>query len=333
MRRALALVLVIVAVGCKAKGTTEAEASGDVAWLQESGTPESVAALGRMADKDARAIAALQARPSDVNTYIAAWGAVTRNAPWGVPFLRSALSDPTRADMVATSLPRRDPRLVPLVPDLEQATIRLAASQRAGFVAGVLASIGPQAHAAVERRLVDAKTRGAMCNGIGLPEASGDAKSTLLAVPPEGRDDPSCVDDVVTMATTEDAVLGWVASGAEPGLLTALAKSSLPCPRVAMVWAKGLAERPPESHAALTVPLRTSIGRCSSALDPVLADLLEKAPGSRAVILQSIEPNGGEMADLKKTCGALGKPFMRAENARTRERANDALSQGCRFAK
>ena len=331
MRKGLALVLLVVA--CKAKTVGDAEAAGDVAYLQENGSPEAVAALGRLADKDARALPALQARPTDVNTYIAAWGAVTRNAAWGIPFLRAALADPTRADMVATALPRRDPRLVPLVPDLENAIVRLAASSRASFVAGVLASIGPSAHQAVERRLVDAKTRGAMCNGIGLPEASGDAKSTLLAVPPEGRDDPACVQDVVSMATTEDAVLGWVATAAEPGLLTALAKSNLPCPRLATVWSKGLAERPPETHAALTVPLQTSIRRCASVLDPVLADLLEKAPGSRAVIVQAIEPNGGELADLKRTCGAFGRPFMRAENARTRERAGDALSQGCRFAK
>jgi hypothetical protein len=333
-RTLLAIALLVVgAASCKAKGVAEAEASADVTWLAQSGTPEAVAALGRLADTDARAIAALQSRSSDLNTYIAAWTAVTRNAAWGVPFLRVALADPVRADMAATALPRRDPRLAALVPDLEAALVRLASSQRASLVAGVLASVGPQAHATVERRLIDPKTRGAMCNGIGLPEASGDAKSTLLAVPPEGRDDAACVDDVVTMAKTEDAVLGWLAAGAEPGLLGALAKSSLPCPRVAIVWQKALTERPPETHAALAVPLSASIQRCTAALDPVLADLLEKAPGSRAVITQAVQPGAGNLADMKLTCTAFGRPFMRAESARVRERAADALAQGCRFAK
>lgn len=331
MRTALALLVAgLLAVACKPSGITEAEASGDVDWLATAGTPESVAALGRLADTNPRALEALQSKGSDVNSYIAAWTAVTRNAGWGAPFLRAALGDPSRAEMASTALPRRDPRVAPLVPDLEGAVVRLAASQRAGIIAGVLASVGPQARAAVERRLLDPKTRGAMCDGIGLPDASGDAKSTLLAVPPEARDAASCVTDVVAMATTEDAVLGWVATGAEPGLLTALARSSLPCPRLAAVWSKALVARPSEVHAALAVPLQSSIRRCAKELDPALAELLEKAPGARAVVARAVEPNGGELADMKKTCEAFGRPFMRAESARVRERAADARAQGCR---
>ncbi|MDB4936761.1 MAG: hypothetical protein JWP87_3733, partial [Labilithrix sp.] len=206
---------------CKPKTVGEAEAKHDVAWLADDASPQAMAALGRLADADPRAVAELEKRSSiDVNAYIAAWEAVTRGAPWGTTFLRTALADPTRADTAATALPRRDPRLIPFVPDLEGAVVRLSAGRRGSVVAGVLASIGPTAHAQVERRLIDPKTRGAMCDGVGLPEASGDAKSLVLAVPPAARDHASCVDIVLTMATTEDVVLDWLAVSAEPGLIT-----------------------------------------------------------------------------------------------------------------
>lgn len=326
-------VVLAAATGCKPMSVQDAEAKGDIQWLGEKGTPEAVAALGRLADKDARALSALSAGHQDVNAHIAAWGSVTRSSAWGAPFLRVALGDPARADIAASALPRRDPRLVPFVADLEGAVVSLAAGHRGSVVAGVLASIGPAAHAAVERRLVDPKTRGAMCDGISLPEASGDAKSTLLAVTSEARDHASCVANVLAMASTDDAVLGWLATVAEPGLLSATAKSDLSCPRVVMVWSKALTERPPETHGALAVPLQHSLRRCSQALDPVLASLLAKAPTSRSCIVNAIDPFGGELAQLKSTCAAMAKGYMNAESARVRERASDAVSHGCRFAR
>lgn len=332
---ALALAVVAFAfAACKPGSVAEAESKRDVAWLAENGSPEAVAALGRLADTDGRALGAIEARAAhDVNTYIAAWAAVTRNAAWGGSFLRAGLSDPTRAEMAASALPRRDPRLIPFANDLEAAVVRLAAGRRSAVVAGVLASIGPQAHAAVQRRLVDPKTRGAMCDGIALPEASGDARSLVLAVPPDARNHDSCVALVLDMAGTEDAVLGWLASTAEPGLLTATAKSSLACPRLATVWQKGLATRPPEAHAALAVPLQLSIRRCTSALDPVLAGLLAKAPRARTCIMQAIDPFGGELAEMKQTCVALRAGTTNGEGALVRERTRDALSHGCKFAR
>lgn len=318
---------------CKPRTIGEAEARRDVAWLADDASPQAVAALGRLADKDAAALAVLEKRSaSDVSTYIAAWEAVTRSAPWGTTFLRSALADPTRADVAATALPRRDPRLIPFVPDLEGAVVRLSAGHRGSVVAGVLASIGPTAHAHVERRLIDPKTRGAMCDGIGLPEASGDAKSLVLAVPPDGRDHSSCVDMVLRMAATEDVVLDWLAIGAEPGLLNASAKSTLPCPRLSVIWAKGLVERAPETHSALAVPLQRSLARCAAALDPVVADLLGKAPRARGCILQAIDPYSSSLADLRQTCRALRSGWVNGESPRIRERAQDALAHGCSFA-
>ena len=317
---------------CKTKTVQDAEATRDVAWLETNGSPEAVAALGRVADNDTKAVKALESRGAyDVNVYIAAWGAVTRKSAWGATFLRAGLTDPGRTEMAASAMPRRDPLLVPFIADLEGSVVRLAAGHRGSVIAGILASVGPSAHAAVERRLLDGKTRTAMCDGIGLPEASGDAKSLLLAVPPEARDQPSCVSDVMDMAGKEDAVVGWLATGAEAGLMGAVAKGDLACPRVAKMWAQALTERPAETHAALSVPLKESIRRCTSALDPVLADLIEKAPASRTCIMQAIDPYGGELAEMKTTCRALKQPYMASEAPRIRQRVSDALARGCRF--
>lgn len=320
-------------LACKPANVQQAEQKKDVDWLAGDGSAEAMAALGRLADTEPKALAALDARAgTDVNASIAAWTAVTRNQPWGTTFLRSALADPTRAEIAASAFPRRDPRLVPFAADLEGAVVRLAAGHRGSVLAGVLASIGPSAHANVERRLIDPKTRGAMCNGIGLPEASGDAKSLLLAVPADARDNPACVDDIVEMANKEDVVLGWLATGAEPGLLGAVAKSTLPCPRLATIWGKALAERPADAQPALAVPLQNSTHRCAATLDPVLADLLEHAPASRAPIALGLDPYAGDLSDMKKTCDQLHRNYMNAENARVREKVADALSHGCRFA-
>ena len=51
--------------------------------------------------------------------------------------------------------------------------------------------------------------------------------------------------------------------------------------------------------------LQLSLRRCGVALDPIIADLLEKAPRARGCIMQAIEPYGGELTDLKLTCRAL----------------------------
>jgi hypothetical protein len=316
---------------CGPKNVVEAENERNVRWLSENPTGESIAALGRLADNDPRALGALEGRKQDLNVYVAAWAAVTRNASWGTTFLESALSDPARAELAASAMPRKDARLVPFIAELEGAVSRLAAGKRGSVLAGLLASVGPQAHAAVERRVLDAKTRGAMCDGIGLPEASGDAKSLLLAVPPEGRDHPSCVSTVLELASSEDVVINWMGTGAEPGLLGAMAKGTLACPRVAFVWKRALSDRAPDS--ALTVPLQRSISRCTTALDAVLGEQLTKTPRARTTIVNAIDPYGNELASLKDTCVALKSGAANAEPPIIRERANDAVTHGCRFAR
>ncbi len=320
--------------GCEPRNATEAEGRKDVAWLSSNPAGESVAALGRLADADPRALAALEQRADrDVNVYIAAWSAVTRQAAWGTKLLKDSLANPARAEMAASALPRKDLRLVPFIADLEGAVSRLAAGKRGSVIAGILASIGPAAHAAVEHRLVDAKTRGAMCDGIALPDASADARSVLLAVPEDARNHPSCVATVVSLATAEDVVVDWLATTAEPGLLGVAATSTLPCPRLSAVWNKALSTRPPETHPALTVPLQRSLSRCGPQLDAVIAELITSAPHSRAAIVQAIDPYGSELASMKQTCAALRAGYARGDSALLRGRAVDAIERGCAFAR
>jgi hypothetical protein len=324
--------VVVLVTACGPRNASEAERKKDVKWLADNPSAESVAALGRLADTEEKARTALDVRAAkgDVNAFIAAWGAVTRNAAWGTTFLKTSLGDPTRAESCATALPRKDLRLVPFVADLENAVIRLSAGRRgSSVIASVIASLGEPAKEAVKRRLVDEKTRGAMCDGIASPESSGDAKSVLLAVPNEARNNPSCVTAVIDMAATENVVVDWLAVGAEPGLLSVAAKSALPCPRLAAIWKKALAERPIEAQAALVVPLQKSIARCTSAIDPVLGEQLQKSPRARPTIVQALDNIGNDLAAMKETCAALKSGVAKNENAITRERAEDEITRGC----
>jgi hypothetical protein len=207
--------------------------------------------------------------------------------------------------------------------------VRLSSSLQGAVIASVLASIGPGAHAAVERRLIDPHTRGAMCQGLSSPDASGDAKSTLLAVPSDARDNPSCVATVTTLAKTDEVVLGWLAIGAEPGLLSVAAKGDLACPRLTTVWQRALSERPRETYGALAVPLSFALKRCAHELDTVLSTLLYSAPAARACIVQAIDPIGAETTELKETCKTLPVATRGGDN-RTRERAQDTIDNACR---
>lgn len=327
--------LIVALAACGPKTTQEAEAKRDVAWLAANPTGDSIAALGRLADTDERALTALEARADkDENVYIAAWTALTRGASWGSKVIKSGLQDPNRAEMAARALPRKDTRTTPFVADLENALVRLAAGRRGALIAGILASLGTAAHTSVERRLIDPKTRGLMCDGIGLPEASGDAKSTLLAVPIEARDNASCVRVVIDMAVTEDVVVNWIGAGAEPGLVGAAAtNAALPCPRLALIWKKALAERPAEQHPALAVPLQRSVNRCAATLDPVIAEALTKAPRARPTIVSAIDPYGADLQLMRETCNALRSGVANGESPPIRERANDAVNRSCRFAR
>lgn len=331
---ATAATLLLMASACGPSTVAEAEQRGNVDFLEKAGTSDAVAALGRLGDTNKSAQAALERRSSfDVNAMLAAWHAHGRGAAWGTQLLKGALVDPSRAELAAQAMTRRDPGLAVFIPELEQGVMRLSGGTRGGAVASVLASVGPPAHAAVERRLLDAKTRGAMCDGMSTPDASNDAKSTLLAVPIQGRDHSSCVNVVMSLAATDDAVLGWLGVNAEPGLLNAAGKGTLPCPRMVMAWKRALLERPPETFAALTVPLSIAMKRCPAPFDPMIAEILNGAPSTRATVVMAVDPFGSETTEMPLTCKMLGPISRSGESPRVRERAEDALSHACQNVK
>jgi len=333
--RGLALAFWFGVAGCAPKTVGDAEQKGDVAWLEADGSGEAIAALGRLADKDPRAVQVIDARAgTDVNAYIAAWAATLRDAPWGVPTLRTGLGNPLRAEETASVMTRKDPHLAAFVPDLEGALVRLAASKRTTAIAAVLASVGPAADATLARRLEDSSTRGALCRGIGAPDASPSSRRVLMQVPATARDDESCIEAALITASQDDAARDWLASSAEPGLLGAAgAREAFPCARLVGVWAKAFVSRPGQAVSALTVPLHSAIARCGRALDPVLAPALTPAPSVYELIIGAMDPFATELQDLPLTCAALRPVYARKGNAFTRERSRAAVSHGCLFAK
>lgn len=327
------MVAVVLALGgCRPSSVADAEAKGDVGWLDAEGSADAVAALGRLADKDKRAESVLRARAKfDVNAYIAAWGAIHRNAAWGADLLRSGLQDPTRAEVAASAMQGKDPAAAPFLSDVESAMVRLAASAQSNTLASVLAAAGMQAHEAIVRRLGDETTRGAMCGGIATAAASADAKSALRDVPEKSRDNAACVGAVITIASTDDDTLRWVATKAEPGLVGAVSKEgAVACARVHTLWADALANRPASQYPALTVPLAQAVKRCPGTMDGVLADAIRAKPESHAAVVGAIDPFSGDDTQLKATCAALPAVLRGRASAITRERAGDALAHGCK---
>jgi hypothetical protein len=329
----LSIVVALLAPGCTPTTIEEAERKGDAAWLDQNGTPDAVAALGRMADKNPKAVAALVARSSyDMTAFRAAWDGVVRGVAWGAQMLREGLADPKRADLAASAVDRHDVRLVPFIGDLEQALVRLSATLQNFNVSSALAAIGAPAHDVVVRRLGDASTRGAMCRGIASRDANADARRALMDAPESGRDSPSCVDAVVSIAADDDVTLGWLAEKAEPGLLGAAGKEErLPCARLHVAWTKALAARPAEIYSALTVPLGYAVKRCTPEMDGVVADAIVHLPATHAFVVEAIDPFTGYGNALRATCAAL--PSIAGggrDNAVVRERARDALNHACK---
>jgi hypothetical protein len=327
----LLLLSLLATAACRPSTIGEAEAKHDIRWLDENGTPDAVAAMGRLADGDATAVTALEARSSfDVQAFVAAWAANLRGAPWGTAVLKVGLADPKRADLAASGMRKGDAHLAAFVADLEAALVRLSASAQNLNVSSALASISP-ARDAIVRRLVDASTRGAMCRGIGTATAHRDARESLLAVPETARDAPACVDAVVGFAADEDTALAWMAVRGEPGLLGAAGSSDrLPCPRLHVAWTQALASRPPEVYSALTVPLAYAVKRCAPEMDGVLADALVHLPATRSVVVQALDPFGAHDGALHATCAALPAVATgRRDSPIVRERATDALNHLC----
>ena len=311
---------------------TDAETKGDVGWLDAEGSADAVAAIGRLADKDKAAQKVLVNRARfDVNAYIAAWGAIHRNVAWGADLLRSGIQDPARAEVAASAMQGKDPAAAPFLADIEASMVRLAASAKSSSLASVLAAAGPSAHDAVTRRLADDTTRGSMCGGMATSAASADARATLRTVPEKSRDNAACVGAVVTIAGTDDDMLRWLATSAEPGLLGAASReNAIACARLHGMWADALSNRLPAQLSALTVPLSFAVKRCPTALDGVLADAIRAKPETQGAVVGALDPFNGDDAQLKATCDALPLVAKGRASAIARERASDALAHGCK---
>ncbi len=331
-RVGIAGVALFAAVACQPASVAEAERRGDVAWLDQNGTPGAVAALGRLADKSPQAVSALQARSAfDVEAYRAAWLGAVRGAPWGTAMVRAGLADPKRADVAASAMERHDAHLESFLGDLEAALVRLSATTQNVNVSVAIASAGALARAPIERRLEDPSTRAAMCRGLGSRDSDAEARSILLGAPEQARDSQACVDAVVRIAVDDDAALRWLAEQGEPGMLGAAGKDdTFPCARLHEAWTRALASRPKEAYAAMTVPLGYAVKRCPAEMDGVLADSIVHLPMTRVVVIDALDPFDHYGRSLHATCAALPLVAGGSDAARIKERATDALYHGCK---
>jgi hypothetical protein len=323
---------VLLLASCRPSTIAEAERKGDVGWLEENGTPDAVAALGRLADGKPRAVTALEGRSTfDVHAFRAAWAGGLRGAAWGPKLLRDGLGDPARADLAASGMDKHDAHLVAYLPDLEAALQRLSASMQNFNLSSTLASVGVPARDAIVRRLADASTRGAMCRGIAGKDADPDARKTLLGAPVASRDANACVDGVVHIAAEDEPTLSWLADQGEPGLLVVASKSeTIPCPKLHVLWARVLSSRDQAVYSALTVPLGYAVKRCTADMDGVLADAIVHLPATHPVVVSAIDPFTGYGSALKATCAALPAVAAGKDAAIVRERASDALNHACK---
>jgi hypothetical protein len=331
MARRLIFFALAAALGCRPATIAEAESKGDVEWLEQNGTPDAVAALGRLADKDSKAVTALKSRRFDAFAFRAAWAAVLRDAAWGSAMLHEALADPKVSDLAASAMGRRESHLVSFLADLDGALVRLSASTQNFNVSSALASVGPPARQTIEQRLLDPSTRAAMCRGIASNDAEIDAHNALLSVPEKARDDPACVDAVARVAAQDEAALTWLSERGEPGLLSAAGKEdSLPCAKLHVVWVKAFLARPASLYPALTVPLGYAVKRCAAEMDGVLADAIVRLPATHGVVVEAIDPWANYGGALRATCAALVSVASGHDTAFVRERASDALFHACK---
>jgi hypothetical protein len=333
-KRSVAALFALVCLGahCKPNTVAEAEARGDVLWLQQNDSPASSAALGRLADRDPRAVTALTQRSAyDIEAFRAAWDAVIRQSAWGTGFMRDALGDPKRADRAASMMTAVGGHLPAFVTDLENALVRLSATPQNVNVASALAAIGPEGHEAVARRLVDASTRPGMCMGIASAHASDDAHETLLTAPFMARDAVTCVEAVIHVAADDDAALTWLGTKAETGMLGAAGKSTgMPCAKLHVAWVRAFGARPASDYPALTVPLGYAVTRCAPEMDGVLADTIAHLPAAHAVVVSAIDPFGSYGDGLRATCASLPLIVGGKDTPVIRERASDALMHACK---
>jgi len=319
----LAAVAFVVLAACRPSSATDAEAKGDVGYLSEHDSPDAIAALGRLADKDPKAEAALASKPT-LDTYIAAWAAVQRGAPWGTKRLTLALGEPEHAENAAKAMGRGDARLSGLVDALEGAV-------KAGCIApcaSVLASAGASGAPAVTHLLENAKTRESMCNGLASVDATKETRAAFFHVNEAARDAPACLRAASAMAAVDDDALEWLAKSAESGLVGGASKSDvLPCAKLETVWDHAIKERPAASFSALTIPLAAAIKRCPAELDVIVADALTGAEAAQILVVQAIDPLDASVHQLRATCDVLVGAVRGRLPMRVRDRASDTLAK------
>ncbi len=331
------LALAATTSACKTKDVHDAEAKGDIAFLEADLSPESTQALGRLGDNNPRALAQVEtrAKQGDVNAYLAAWQAHVRGASWSTALLRGALSDPTRAVVAQAALPRKDPRSADFVPEIE-ASFGAVQGPDSRKLGALLSSLGAASKAPVARSLAKPKTRAAICEALSSPDTSAEALAAFRDAKPEERDDAACTALAAARAQTDDETLGWLATKAEPGLLTAASRrGTLDCNRAAKLWQQALGSRLPDAHPALSQELVASTRRCTSTHDPVLAKALTDAEESRAWVVTAFDPQDALFARLDKTCEAMKVTALGGLgiSVRVRERARDAVARGCSVGK
>src|SRR5678816_1660360 len=158
VRRTLVLCMLL---GCTPTSVGDAEKKKNVDWLENNGSPEAIAALGRLADDDKAAQDAL-AKPSKatestlktdaggsgLDVDLAIWGGVERNAGWATNLTKTLLADGNRMDEMASAMKRGTPQLGAFAGDLDSALVN-----GCGISCGAaLASIdGPTTTAAITK--------------------------------------------------------------------------------------------------------------------------------------------------------------------------------------
>jgi hypothetical protein len=346
------VLLVVVLLGCTPANAGEAERKHNVTWLSQHPSSEAVGALGRLADDDKAAEAALEAMAnvtraggtlaggaSALDVYLAAWVAVERNAAWGTAMMKRALGDHARMNDAASAITRGSPKVLAFVNDLDGA---LRSGCDVGCGSARASAKGDDALKLITSRLADDRTREAMCDGLGSLDSSREARAVFMRVPDSSRNAPGCLGAAARMAAHDDDVLAWLAKTAEPGLLRATgAAEALPCDRTAQLWSMALASRDHNVYGALVIPLGASVKRCPKALDGMLSgaivgDVDGSAAGgtsrtpnvdAQALAVSALGSSDGNIVDLVATCTALPNVQRGAANAQTKARAEEVRAR------
>lgn len=316
-------------LGCTPTSVGDAEKKKNVGWLESNGSPEAIAALGRIADDDKAAQEALSnvskttagnaktdGGAGGLDVDLAIWGGVERNASWATEMTKTLLADKLRMDEMASAMKRGAPQLGAFVNDLDAAL-----ASGCGISCGAaLASIdGPAATTAVTKRLEDRATRDPVCFGIGTAEATKAARDVFMKEPVSSRDAVQCGGAAVAMATRDDAALAWLARTAEPGLLRGV--NVMPCPRLAALWTKVLTSRDHATYGALSRALEDSVNSCPKELDATLAGALGTDADSQTLVLASLGSSNAR--ELKMTCAAAPAAALRVTAILARANARD----------